>query len=56
VEYRGISFQVTEVVFPSGWRWAVNNGSTISVGVCGTRADAIQQARAFIDAIVDWAA
>jgi hypothetical protein len=54
--YRGFSFRVTETGFPDGWKWAVDNGQTVSVGVCATRSDAIRQARAFIDAIVDWAA
>jgi hypothetical protein len=52
--HRGISFWVTELEFPGGWKWAVGNGKTISVGVCPTRAAAIEQARTFIDAIVDW--
>jgi len=56
MKHRGILFSVTETGFPNGWKWAVGNGHTISVGICATREDAICQARTFIDAIVDWAA
>jgi hypothetical protein len=54
--HRGVSFSVTEMEFPGGWKWAVGKGRTISVGVCATRAAAVEQARTFIDAIVDWVA
>ena len=56
MKHRGISFWVTETVFPDGWKWTVGNGRTISVGFCSTREEAILQARTFIDAIVDWVA
>ena len=54
--HRGVSFSVTETVFPNGWKWTVEQAHTISVGVCATREDAICSAKAFIDAILDWAA
>jgi hypothetical protein len=56
VKHRGIAFSVVEMSFPSGWRWTVGKGRTVTVGVCATRLDAIRQARTFIDAVVDWAA
>jgi hypothetical protein len=56
MKHRGISFSVTEMEFPGGWKWAIGKGRTISVGVCATRTAAIRQARTFIDAIVDWVA
>ncbi|MBV9560244.1 MAG: hypothetical protein JOY90_07255 [Bradyrhizobium sp.] len=55
MKHRGISFYVTELSFAGGWRWTVDNGRTVSVGVCASRAEAIRQARNFIDAIMDWA-
>jgi hypothetical protein len=42
--------------FPHSWRWTVSKGKTVSAGVCATRADAVRQARTFVDAIVDWTA
>ena len=54
--HRGISFRVTEMGFAGGWQWTVDHGKTVSVGICATEADAISQAKAFIDAIVDWTA
>jgi hypothetical protein len=56
VEHRGIAFSVVEMTFPRGWKWTVGKGRTVTVGVCASRPEAIRQARAFIDAIVDWAA
>ncbi|BAL79181.1 hypothetical protein [Bradyrhizobium cosmicum] len=56
MEHRGVSFSIIEMRYLSGWQWTVGKGRTVSVGVCGTRADAIRQARTFIDAIMDWAA
>ena len=56
MRHRGISFYVTEMSFQGGgWRWTVDNGRTVSVGVSTSRIEAIRQARTFIDAIVDWA-
>jgi GH24 family phage-related lysozyme (muramidase) len=55
VEHRGISYRVVEMGFPRGWKWTVGKGSTVTVGVCATRTDAIRQARTFIDAVTDWA-
>jgi hypothetical protein len=55
MKHRGISFYVTEMNFAGGWRWTVDNGRTVSVGVCASRVEAIRQARTFIDAFVDWA-
>jgi hypothetical protein len=56
VEHRGIAFSVAEMGFSRGWRWKVEKGRTVTVGVCAKRLDAIRQARTFIDAVVDWAA
>jgi hypothetical protein len=56
VEHRGVRFSIVEMRYLSGWQWTVGKGRTVSVGVCATRADAIRQARTFIDAIMDWAA
>jgi hypothetical protein len=56
VEHRGVRFSIAEMRYLSGWQWTVGKDRTVSVGVCATRADAIRQARTFIDAIVDWAA
>jgi hypothetical protein len=55
MKHRGISFYVTEMSFDGGWRWTVDNGRTVSVGVSISRTEAIRQARTFIDGIVDWA-
>lgn len=56
ISYRGISYWVAETGFPQSWKWTVCKGRTVTVGVCATRAGAIRQAEAFIDAIIDWAA
>jgi hypothetical protein len=56
MKHRGVSFWVTEMEFPGSWKWAVENGKTISVGVCTSKAAAVRQAKTFIDAIVDWVA
>lgn len=56
MEHRGVSFSIVQMSYLSGWQWTVGKGRTVSVGVCATRADAIRQARTFIDAIMDWAA
>jgi hypothetical protein len=56
VIHRGISFFVAQMGVPRGWKWTVSKGHTVSAGVCTTRSEAIRQAQAFIDAIVDWRA
>lgn len=56
MEHRGVRFSIVEMSYPSGWKWTVGQGRTVSVGVCATRRDAIRQAQTFIDAIMDWAA
>jgi hypothetical protein len=40
--------------FPRGWKWTVGKDRTVTVGVCASRSEAIRQAQAFIDAVVDW--
>jgi hypothetical protein len=56
VIHRGISFFVAQMGVPRGWKRTVSKGHTVSAGVCTTRSEAIRQAQAFIDAIVDWRA
>jgi hypothetical protein len=54
VKHRGICYWVVEMSFPRGWKWTVGKDRTVTVGVCASRSEAIRQAQAFIDAVVDW--